>query len=132
MHDMVRMTTFILSLAILVTGFLGLTNLLPIFITYPFLANVGAILLGILGLLVTIYVGKSGQTLTQKKERSQQKEENIQLRKETVNQLKTEINQLKKETNQLKMENEQQRNMIEQQISQNSSKNDEYNHTDNT
>lgn len=116
---MVRMTSFILSLVFLVTGFLGLTNLLPIFITYPVLANIGAIVLGILGLLIVIYVGRSGQTSEQKKERFQQREENVQLRKEASEQSKRESEQLKKEIDQLKKENEQQRNIITRQSLQN-------------
>ncbi|SHO45473.1 hypothetical protein [Anaerocolumna xylanovorans] len=111
---MVKMMGFILSLAFLATGFLGLTNLLPVFTTYPVLANIGAIILGILGLLILIYAGRGGETAHQKREHSQQKEENVQLRKEASDQSKREIEQLIKE-------NEQQRNIIEQHALQNSS-----------
>lgn len=114
---MVKLMSFILSLVYLVSGFLGITGLLPIYKTYPVLANMGTIVLGILGLLVLIYTGRGGETAHERKEHFQQREENAQLRKETFDQLKREIEQLRKE-------NEQQRNMIEQQAFQNSSKND--------
>jgi cell shape-determining protein MreC len=104
------MTSFILSLAYLATGFLGITGLLPIYKTYPVLANTGAILLGILGLLILIYAGRSGETAQQRKEHSRQRAENVQLRKETSDQSKREREQLKEEIDQLKKENEQQRN----------------------
>lgn len=110
---MVRMMNFIYSLAFLAAGFLGLTGLLPIFITYPVFANIGAILLGILGLLIMIYVRRSGETAHQKRENSKQREENAQLRNEMYDQSKEENEQLKREIAQLKKENEQ-RMMIKQ------------------
>lgn len=119
---MAKMTSFILSLVFLVTGFLGLTNLLPIFRTYPVLANIGSIVLGLLGLLILIYTGRSGETVHQRREHSQQIEENVQLRKEASDQSKMESEQLKREIDQLKKENEHQRNIIEQQALQNNSK----------
>jgi cell shape-determining protein MreC len=112
---MVKMIGFVLSLALLVTGFLGLTDVLPIFVTYPVLANIGAIVLGILSLLILIYAGRGGEMARQRKENFQQREENVQLRKESSDQSKREIEQLKKE-------NEQQRSTLEQQASQKSSK----------
>ncbi|WP_313183588.1 hypothetical protein [Lacrimispora sp.] len=111
---MAKMMSFILSLAFLVIGFLGLTNLLPLFITYPVLANIGAIVLGILGLLILIYAGRGGEIARQRKENSQQREENEQIRLAMSDQLKKENEQLKREIDQLKKENEQQRNTIEQ------------------
>ena len=117
---MVKITSFILSLAILAAGFLGLTKLLPIFVTYPVLANIGAIILGMLGLLILIYSGRGKETAHQRRENSQQREENIQLKKEASDQSKRENEQLKKDIDQLRMENEQQRNMIEKQVLQNS------------
>lgn len=110
---MIKITSFILSLILLITGFLGLTNLLPIFIAYPVLANIGAIVLGILFLLILIYTGRGGENARQRKENSKQREENVQLRKETSDQSKREIEQLK-------IENEQQRNVINQQAVHNS------------
>ncbi|MBN7771850.1 hypothetical protein [Clostridium aminobutyricum] len=118
---MVRMTSFILSLAFLVMGFLGLTELLPIFKTYPVYANVGAIALGVLGLLIVLYVRRIGESAHQRRENSQQKKENVQLRKETYDQSKREIEQLKKDIEQLKAENMQQRIMIEQHALQSNS-----------
>ena len=59
---MVRMMNLVYSLALLATGFLGLTGLQPIFITYPVSANIGAIVLGIMGLLIMIFVQRSGET----------------------------------------------------------------------
>ncbi|HWQ78060.1 MAG TPA: hypothetical protein VN381_04550 [Anaerovoracaceae bacterium] len=121
---MVRMTSFILSLAFLAIGLLGITNLLPVFRTYPVYANIGAIALGILGLLILIYARRGGETAAQSREHAQQRKENVQLRKETYDQSKRESEQLKKEIEQLKAGNEQQQKIIEQQALQNSREND--------
>lgn len=112
---MVRLMNFIYSLAFLAAGFLGLTGLLPIFITYPVSANIGAIVLGALGLLIMIFVRRSGETVHQRREHSKQSEENVQLRNEMYNQSKEENEQLKREIDQLKKENERQRIMVKQQ-----------------
>lgn len=111
---MAKMIGFILSLVFLVIGFLGLTNLLPLFITYPILANLGAIALGILGLLILIYAGRGGDVARQRKENSQQREENEKVRLAMSDLSKRENEQLKREIEQLKKENEQQRNSINQ------------------
>lgn len=111
---MVRLTTFILSLAFLIAGILGLTNLLPIFELYPVYANLGAIVLGILGMLIVIYVRRGGETAAQKRALAREREENERLRKEAAEQSKRETEQLRTDIAQLLIENEQQRNIIEQ------------------
>lgn len=108
---MAKTMSFILGVAFLVLGILGITGLVPMFASDPYYVNVGEIVLGGLGLLVGIYARQgtnydrqkndfSRQTKDntdwQRKENEQLKRENEQSRKDGMTRQQLEIDQLKK------------------------------------
>lgn len=114
---MAKTMSFILGVAFLVLGVLGITGLVPMFASDPYYVNVGEIILGGVGLLVGIYARQSTNydrqknefsrqtkenTDWQRKENEQLKKENEQGRQDGIARQQLEIEQLKKQLEQQK------------------------------
>ncbi|MGD9676988.1 MAG: hypothetical protein AB7V16_01320 [Vulcanibacillus sp.] len=111
---MAKLTCVILGLALLALGIVGVTGFV-IDMTY---INIGAIVIGALGLLVGIYARQSKPDYRLKTETATQKQE-IEQQKKEIDQHKKEIELHKKEIDQQKKEIEQQRKEIEEQKDKN-------------
>ena len=125
---MAKTMCLILGLAFLALGILGITGIVPMFTSDPYYVNVGAIILGGLGLLVGIYA-RNGTTYDkktneffrqskedadrQRQENKKLKAENEQVRKEIIERQQNENEQLRKQLEQQRLENEQVKNLIE-------------------
>lgn len=118
---MTKITCVLLSLVLMALGLIGVTGFI-IDMTY---INIGAIAIGVIGLLVGIYAkqGTSDQrlkteTATQKRDIEHQKKD-IEQQKKDLEEQKKEIDQQKKEIEHQRKEIEQQKIEIEQQKNKN-------------
>lgn len=97
---MTRVVCFILGLAFIVLGFLGMMDLVPMLSNDLIYLNIGEIVLGIIGLLFGMYSSRGN-------EQTRQKNENNQLRKTNEQFTKDSSDQIVKENEQLKRSNDQ-------------------------
>lgn len=105
---MTRIISFILGLAFVALGFLGITNFVPVMSNNLIYLNIAEIVLGILGLLFGMYSPKSTENARQRKENLELKKSNEQHTKESLDQIIRENEQLKKMNEQLSKESSDQ------------------------
>ena len=125
---MAKAMCFILGIAFLTLGILGITGVVPMITNNPFYVNIGQIILGGFGLLVGIYARQSTKydqktneffrqskdnADRQRHENEQLKIENEQGRKESIERQQHENEQLRKQLEQQKQDNEQMRKNVE-------------------
>lgn len=97
---MTRVVCFILGLAFIALGFLGMMNLVPVMSNGFLYLNIGEIALGIIGLLFGMYSSRGSEQARQKNENTQLRKSNDQFTKDTSDQLVRENEQLKKSNDQ--------------------------------
>lgn len=112
---MTRVVCFILGLAFIALGFLGLTTLVPMMSSSLLYLNIGEIALGIIGLLFGMYSPHGSASTRQRNENTQLRKSNDQFNKDSSDQMARENEQLKKTNDQYtKNSNEQLLNENEQ------------------
>lgn len=94
---MAKTTNFILGLAFLALGVLGITNIVPMFASDPMYINIIEILLGSLGLLIGIYYPQSNSSRHLPKVFSVQSSPNADLQNQEIENLKKQLEQQQKE-----------------------------------
>lgn len=118
---MAKSVCFLLGLAFLALGILGITGLVPMFTSDPYYVNVGEIVLGGIGLLVGIYARQSTKYDQQVKDFSRQtknnadwqRQENVQLKKENDQGRKDNFERQQQENVQLRAQLDQQKHEAE-------------------
>lgn len=123
---MTRVVCFILGLAFIALGFLGMTDYIPELSNDFIYLNLGEIVLGIIGILFGMYSNRGNEQNRQRNENTQLRKSNDQFTKDSSDQLVKENEQLRKSndqftrdsSDQLVKENEQLKQEIAQMRSQ--------------
>ncbi len=118
---MTRVVCFILGLALIAIGFLGMTDFVPEMSNSLLYMNIGEIALGIVGLLFGMYSPQGSAGMRQRTENTELRKSNNQFTKDSSDQMAKENEQLKKtndqyakdSSDQLARENEQLRKEVE-------------------
>jgi membrane protein involved in colicin uptake len=117
---MAKTMCFVLGLALLALGILGITGFVPMFSSDPNYVNIGEIVLGGLGLLVGIYAHQGTKYGQQTKDLSRQSQDNTNRQRQENEQLKKENEQGRRDNiERQQQETEQLKKQLEQQIKEN-------------
>ena len=118
---MTRVVSFILGLALIGIGFLGMTDFVPEMSSSLLYLNIGEIALGIIGLLFGMYSPHGSAGTRQRNENTELRKSNNQFTRDSSDQMARENEQLKKtneqyakdSSDQLARENDQLRKEVE-------------------